>query len=389
MKKFISIILSAAVLFSTCVANAAGTKITATSADAAAGDVVDITFAIENNPGVAVADITLSFDGSVLSLVSVPTQIGTVFNDGNITEDKSGSGRYSIVWSNDENVAVDGELFTLEFKVADDARISNYFISIGINELKNASGDDVRTGFSLPNISVISEETPTETPTATARPTSAPAGGGGGGSVKPTATPTVEPTVAPTEHPEPMAPEFSDVEATDWYYEYVTYVCENGLMSGISDDEFAAEMTLTRAMLVTVLWRMENEPIVNYLMQFTDVEADGYYQEAVRWATSEGIITGYDDVTFAPNDNMTREQIATVIYRYAQHKEYDVSVGENTNILSYDDFDSISEYAISAMQYTAGAGIINGKTESTLNPKDNATRAEIAAILQRFIEGNK
>ncbi len=182
---------------------------------------------------------------------------------------------------------------------------------------------------------------------------------------------------------------FEDVFENDWFFEDVKYVNKNALMNGTSETTFAPVENLTRAMLVTVLWRLENEPIVNYLMNFDDVEAESWYTEAVRWAASEGIVKGVSETGFAPNDNITREQIATIIHRYAQYKEYDVSVGENTNILSYDDFDSISEYAIASMQYAVGSGLIKGKSESTLNPLDNATRAEIAAILHRFIEANK
>ncbi len=182
---------------------------------------------------------------------------------------------------------------------------------------------------------------------------------------------------------------FADVGEEDWFFEDVKFVYENGLMNGTSGAVFAPNANITRAMLVTVLWRMENEPVVNYLMTFEDVEAESWYTEAVRWAASEGIVNGYSETEFAPNDNITREQIAAIMHRYAQHKGYDVSVGENTNILSYDDFADISEYAIASMQYTCGSGILRGKTTSTLNPKDNATRAECAAILHRFIEANK
>lgn len=141
--------------------------------------------------------------------------------------------------------------------------------------------------------------------------------------------------------------------------------------------------------MVTVLWRMENQPVVNYLMTFEDVETDAYYTEAVRWAASEKIVNGYSEAEFAPNDSVTREQIAAIMHRYAENKGYDVSVGENTNILSYEDFDNISEFAIASMQYAAGSGLMKGKTESTLGPKDFATRAEFAAILHRFIGSNK
>lgn len=114
-----------------------------------------------------------------------------------------------------------------------------------------------------------------------------------------------------------------------------------------------------------------------------------WYANAVIWAQQNGIVSGVTENEFAPDSNITREQIATIMYRYAQYKRYNVSVGENTNILSYDDAESISEYAIASMQYAVGSGLINGKTNLTLNPKDNATRAEIAAILQRFIEASK
>ena len=107
------------------------------------------------------------------------------------------------------------------------------------------------------------------------------------------------------------------------------------------------------------------------------------------WAQQNGIVKGVSETEFAPNDNITREQIAAIMFRYAKYKGYDVSVGESTNILSYTDAESISEYAISAMQYAVGSGLMKGKTETSINPQDNATRSEIAAILQRFIETNK
>jgi len=182
---------------------------------------------------------------------------------------------------------------------------------------------------------------------------------------------------------------FSDVKTTDWFYENVKYVVENKLMHGISEDEFAPNNTLTRAMLVTVLYRNAGEPAVNKSIPFSDVDMSSWYANAVIWAQQNGIVSGVTENEFAPDSNITREQITTIMYRYAQYKRYDVSVGENTNILSYDDAESISEYAIASMQYAVGSGLINGKTNLTLNPKDNATRAEIAAILQRFIEASK
>lgn len=160
-------------------------------------------------------------------------------------------------------------------------------------------------------------------------------------------------------------------------------------MGGTTNTTFAPNEPLTRGMLVAILYRADGEPAVNKSIPFGDVKADMYYANAVVWAQQNGIVNGVSETEFAPDDNITREQIAAIMHRYAQYKGYDVSVGESTNILSYTDAESISEYAISAMQYAVGSGLMKGKTESTINPLDNATRSEIAAILQRFIEANK
>ena len=183
--------------------------------------------------------------------------------------------------------------------------------------------------------------------------------------------------------------DFVDVSEEDWFDNSVKYVVNNNLMNGVSDKEFAPNAAVTRAMLVTVLYRNEGEPATNKSIPFADVDMSTYYANAVSWAKQNGIVSGVSENTFAPDVNITREQIAAIMHRYAKYKGYDVSVGENTNILSYDDFDSISEYAIASMQYVVGSGLIKGKSETTLNPLDSATRAEIAAILQRFIEANK
>ncbi len=182
---------------------------------------------------------------------------------------------------------------------------------------------------------------------------------------------------------------FTDVKQTDWFYDDIKYAYENNLMLGVSENLFDPNGSVTRAMLVTVLYRNEGEPEIEGVSTFTDVESGSWYDKAVSWAQANGIVNGYSETQFAPNEPILREQIAAIMHRYAQYKGYDVSVGENTNILSYDDFDSISEYAIASMQYACGSGLIKGKSESTLNPLDNATRAEIATILHRFIVKNK
>jgi len=196
----------------------------------------------------------------------------------------------------------------------------------------------------------------------------------------------VQPSTEPEIPVEPAELNFSDVPATAWYHEAVEYAVLNGLMNGISDTEFGPSNTLNRAMVVTVLWRLEGEPVANYAMSFTDVPAGQWYTEAIRWAASQGIVNGIDARTYAPLNAVTREQLVTILYRYAQKKGYNVSVGEDTNILSYTDAFSISEYAVPAMQWACGAGVINGNDDGSLNPKGNTKRSEFAKVIMNFCE---
>ena len=180
---------------------------------------------------------------------------------------------------------------------------------------------------------------------------------------------------------------FTDIADNAWYADAVRYVYKHGLMAGTSATTFAPDVTTSRAMIATILWRMAGSPVVNYAMNFADVPQDQWYSEAVRWATSEGIVGGYGNGLFGTNDPITREQFAAMLYRFAQEQGYDVSIGENTNILSYTDVADLSEYAISAMQWAVGAGIINGTGDgSTLSPQGQATRAQAAVMLMRFCE---
>lgn len=177
---------------------------------------------------------------------------------------------------------------------------------------------------------------------------------------------------------------FTDVKSTDWFYEDVMYAYENGLMNGTSATTFSPYVDTTRGMIVTILYRLEGEPMVSGACPFTDVKSGSYYEKAIIWAAENGIVSGYGNGTFGPDDNITREQMAAILYRYAKYRNVDVSVGEATNILSYDDAFSISEYAIPALQWACGTGLINGTSASTLSPQGIANRAQIAAILHRF-----
>lgn len=182
---------------------------------------------------------------------------------------------------------------------------------------------------------------------------------------------------------------FTDVNDSHWFYEAVKYANEEGLFNGMSATEFGPDVSMTRAMLVTVLYRYVGEPEVTGESKFLDVVKGSYYEKAVMWAEANGIVNGMSATEFAPDNQITREQIVAIMFRFANYQGIDTSVGENTNILSYDDVEEVSEYAIPAMQWAVGSGVMKGKTESTLNPKVTATRAEVATILQRFIELNK
>ena len=186
---------------------------------------------------------------------------------------------------------------------------------------------------------------------------------------------------------EPVDLPFNDVPESYWAYDAIQYVYGEGLMAGTSGSTFSPEGTTTRGQIVTILWRLSGSPVVNYLMDFDDVDPAAYYAEAIRWATSEGIAGGYGGGVFGPDDPITREQLAVMLYQYAWNMGYDLSIGEDTNILSYADFADLSEYAIPAMQWACGAGIISGTGDgSSLSPGGSATRSQVAMILMRFCQ---
>ena len=180
---------------------------------------------------------------------------------------------------------------------------------------------------------------------------------------------------------------FGDLTAAAWYHDGVHYCLENGLMRGVSGGKFLPDGSTTRAQLVTILWRLEGSPETTGAVSFGDTAGGAWYTEAVRWAAGCGVVKGYDNGRFGPDDAVTREQMAAILYRYAQHKGYDVSAGNDTNILSFDDAFAVSEYAIPAMQWACGSGMVRGiaqKGGMLLAPRDTTTRAQTATLLMRF-----
>ena len=177
---------------------------------------------------------------------------------------------------------------------------------------------------------------------------------------------------------------FTDVKSGDWFYEAVQYVYDKGMMTGVSADRFAPASTTTRGMIVTILYRLENEPAVSGELPFTDVEAGAWYANAVAWAAANDIVNGTSATTFAPNSPITREQMAAILYRYAAYKGYDVS--QKADLSGYTDAASISGYAKDALAWANAQKLITGVTDTTLNPQGSATRAQVATILMRLCE---
>lgn len=180
---------------------------------------------------------------------------------------------------------------------------------------------------------------------------------------------------------------FGDLTATAWYHDGVHYCIENGLMQGVSTASFLPNGSTTRAQLVTILWRLEGSPAPVSAADFSDVADGAWYAGAIRWAAGCGVVKGYDNGCFGPNDAVTREQMVTILYRYAQYKGYDVSIGEDTNILSFNDALTVSGYSIPAMQWACGSGLMTGAQRDggmALAPRDTTTRAQTATLLMRF-----
>ncbi len=176
---------------------------------------------------------------------------------------------------------------------------------------------------------------------------------------------------------------YGDIKTSDWYFEAVKKVTELGLMNGVEEKEFAPEETLTRAMLITVLYRFDGEAEIDSETVFEDVNVDDYYGKALAWATENDIVNGISETEFAPNEDISREQMATILFRYAAFKGME-AVNMAENLEGFADADEISEYAVSAFNWAVGAGLFNGRDGGTLAPLDGLTRAEAATLIVRF-----
>ncbi len=203
----------------------------------------------------------------------------------------------------------------------------------------------------------------------------------------PTQTPTEEPEEPTEEEEETIEYEgFDDVKKRDWFYDNVVFAVEQGLMKGVGNDKFNPNGDVTRGMLVTILYRNENEPDVEDLDNpFNDVKKRQWYTDAIIWAAENEIVNGMSKTTFEPDTAITREQIAAILYRYAKASGMDVEEYEDSDIKDYSDYRTVSSYAKTAVKWAVGAGIINGM-DGKLAPTATATRAQLAAMLERYLD---
>ncbi len=285
-------------------------------------------------------------------------------------------------------------------------------VEVKYGEKITAEKNPTKSGYTFSGWQNLPDTMPAEDVTVTGTFTRKSSGGGGGGgssssskasssasTVKPQESVKSQETVQSQEtseqKPDLNIPEekdytvelfsFSDVNKNDWFYKAVSEVVAKGIVSGTSDTTYDPEGTLTRAMFVTMLHRYAGEPVTNYAMSYSDIQNDTWYTEAVRWASSTGIVKGYDDNIFCPDESITREQAATVLKRYAEFVNESNPIWNETNILSYQDADNISEWAADSIRWAVGAGVMKGKTDTTIDPAAYITRAEIAQMLVNYM----
>lgn len=197
---------------------------------------------------------------------------------------------------------------------------------------------------------------------------------------------TIEATFVEINHADicPSA-DFTDVDMDAWYHDAVDYAIENGMMNGVGNNLFAPDSNLSRAMLVQVLWNLEGNPDVSTITEYSDVASDAWYYNAVQWATAENIVGGYGNGIYGPEDDITREQMALMLYRYAQYKGYDTTQS-GADVEDFADYEAISDWALEGVTWAVNAGLLNGKGNGILDPTGDATRAEVAQILMNFCE---
>lgn len=369
--------------------------------------VVTVNVIYQNNKMMHSGEFDFVYDNEKLELIEATkgAVIETIYS---IINDAYADNKVKVAWASAELLPENGTVFSVKFKCID-SNFENSFLSVenflvgnenGQNmkdvciSVKGVEGSTIYSGQITEAEDKKEEDTPaTDTKPEDTQPedtkpveNSKPAGGGtiknDGVAQKPDVNVTDETLPldkVPSE--EEAALGFVDVAESDWFFNSVKYAKENKLMSGVSETEFAPNSSVTRAMLVVVLHRIEGEPKIGDAA-FTDVESGQWYTNAVAWAANEGIVNGVGDGKFAPDADITREQIATILYKYSQKKSAidAASVG-----IIAPDRDKISDWAMEGMSWAVAEKLITGKDGGVLDPGGKATRAEIATILMRFL----
>lgn len=379
----LSLVLS---LFAPAACAAGGGRLVVSEASGKAGEIVEITVSLENNPGIISVTMEIGYDASRLRLVEATDE--KLLND-SIFSDSYSKNPYYLSWNDAlalENTTADGVLATLRFEILSGAAAGKTAITLTFSENEVFDAELNNVPFIAQNGAVIIESSAEEGDGSAG---GGGGGGGGGGSSGGGSSDSEEkednddthessePAVSGAE----LYKAYTDLASDGWYREAVEYMLEMGYMNGMSDTIFQPNGTITRAQLVTILYRIEGSPAISASSNpFADVEANAWYGSAVIWAASKGVVNGVADDRFAPNNAITREQLAAVLYRYsAAYRD------TADNLADFKDAASISSYALEAINWAVGAGIMNGVADDTLAPSGTATRAQTAAMLYRYI----
>ena len=340
-------------------------KIVASEVHGKAGDTVTVDIRLENNPGIISAAVEVYYDTSKLDLISVENK--KMMPESSFSKNYD-SYPYCASWTDaysSDNMSEDGVLMTMTFKILDDAKVGTAPIEVKFDPANMFNCNIQTQAFTAVDGAVIISAPENET---TDEP-------------KDDGNKTPDQTDNDTLKQEGLYLSYSDLEPNGWYRQYVEYMLENGYMNGMGVSTFAPNGNVTRAQLVTILYRIAGSPRVTGMKNpFSDVAAGTWYTNAVIWAAENGIVNGVTATTFAPNNNITREQLATILYRYHGGLK-----PLNNNLSAFKDREAISSYARDAMNWAVGKGILNG-SDGLLMPSSSATRVQTAAMLTRYLE---
>lgn len=388
MKKhhiWISLMLVLTLVFTTFAPTAfaaGGGVIELSDASGKAGDQVQVIISLKNNPGIIAATMEVSYDASKLRLVNAKDE--GLLKD-SIFSDSYSRNPYYLSWNDalaTVNNCAEGIIATLTFEILPEAAVGKTEVVLNLSDPEIFDTNLNEVAFTGKNGIITIQGTESG---GTGNGSSTGTVGGGGGIIEEEA---VEEEVGETV-PEiekvggaELYAKYTDLKANAWYRTFVEFMLEKGYMSGMSETAFQPNGTITRAQLVTILYHMEGSPTITVShVPFTDVKAESWYGTSVIWAATKGIVSGVGNEMFAPNKAITREQLATILWNYNG-----AVIGEKSNIDGYKDSGRISSYAVNAVNWAVGSGIISGFSDATLAPSGTATRAQTTAMLYNYIK---